>query len=139
MINTNIPLETEEQQALFEWAKLNERSIPELSLMFAIPNGGKRYRKTACTLKAEGVKPGVSDIFLPVARCGFHGMFIEMKRKRGGKLSDEQRYFIATVTQQGYLAIVPEGWEEASKWILGYLQGRVKMKSVMKNIKEMEA
>lgn len=128
MSNTNIPLETEEQQALFDWAKLNQQSIPELSLMFAIPNGGKRYRKTACTLKAEGVKPGVSDIFLPVARCGFHGMFIEMKRKKGGKLSAEQRLFIATVSQQGYLAIVPEGWEEASKWILGYLENRIKRK-----------
>lgn len=48
----NIPLETEEQQALFEWARLNQQTIPELGLMFAIPNGGKRYRKTACTLKA---------------------------------------------------------------------------------------
>ena len=121
----NIPLETEEQQALFEWAKLNEHSIPELSLMFAIPNGGKRYRKTACTLKAEGVKPGVSDIFLPVAKCGFHGMFIEMKRKQGGKLSDEQRSFISAVAKQGYFAIVPEGWEEAKEWILGYLENRI--------------
>lgn len=127
MIN-NTPLETEEQQALFEWAKLNEKIIPELGLMFAIPNGGKRYRKTACTLKAEGVKPGVSDIFLPVARCGFHGMFIEMKRKQGGRLSDEQRNFISSVQQQGYFAIVPEGWEEASKWILGYLENRIKRK-----------
>lgn len=121
----NIPLETEEQQALFEWARLNQQTIPELGLMFAIPNGGKRYRKTACTLKAEGVKPGVSDIFLPVARCGFYGMFIEMKRKRGGKLSDEQRSFISAVAKQGYLAIVPEGWEEAKEWILGYLENRI--------------
>lgn len=127
-LNTSdrLPLETEEQQALFEWAEMQKQSMPELSLMFAIPNGGKRYRKTACTLKAEGVKPGVSDIYLPVARCGFHGMFIEMKRKQGGKLSDEQRNFISAVAKQGYLAIVPEGWEEASKWILGYLKGEIK-------------
>lgn len=49
-------------------------------------------------------------------------MFIEMKRKQGGKLSDEQRSFISAVAKQGHFAIVPEGWEEAKEWILGYLE-----------------
>ena len=122
----NTPYETEEQQALFEWAERQSGAFPELALMFAIPNGGKRHHKTACTLKAEGVKAGVPDIFLPVARCGCHGMFIEMKRKKGGRLSDSQRNFLRSADEQGYLCIVPEGWEEAARWILGYLKNQLK-------------
>ena len=54
---------------------------PELELMYAIPNGGKRHIHTAVVLKQTGVKSGVPDIFLPVRR-GKHGLFIEMKRKK---------------------------------------------------------
>ena len=60
--------EHEEQVALFEWAEWNKRQYPELELMFAIPNGGQRHVVVAKKLKDEGVKAGVPDIFLPVAR-----------------------------------------------------------------------
>lgn len=121
-----IPLETEEQQSLFEWVETQSKIYPELALMFAIPNGGKRHYKTACTLKKEGVMPGVADIFLPVARCGYHGIFIEMKRKKGGRLSANQKKFLKAIEHQGYCYIVPEGWEEAAKWIMYYMTNKFK-------------
>jgi hypothetical protein len=40
----------------------------QLSLMFAIPNGGLRHKAEANKLKSEGVKAGVPDIMLPIAR-----------------------------------------------------------------------
>ena len=58
------------QKALFEWADRMEGAWPELRLMYAIPNGGLRTKAQAGKLKAEGVKPGVPDIHLPVAVCG---------------------------------------------------------------------
>src|SRR5262245_64718583 len=49
-------------------------------LCFAIPNGGARDVITAGRLKAEGVRAGVPDVCLPVARAGYHGLFLEVKR-----------------------------------------------------------
>lgn len=118
------PLEHVEQVHLFQWAAWQSGKYPELDLMYAIPNGGYRNKKTAVELKAEGVKSGVSDIFLPVSRCGKHGLYIEMKRTEGGKLSKSQEKFIADVKDQGYAAIVCFGFEEAKEIILQYLNNK---------------
>lgn len=120
-MQTITPYETEEQQALFTWAALQTRVYPELELMFAIPNGGLRHKKTAHTLKAEGVKAGVPDIFLPAPHAGYNGMFIEMKRQSGGKLSDAQKILIKRLEMQGYFCVVAKGWEEAAQELRKYL------------------
>lgn len=123
-MNTS-PLEHVEQVHLFQWAAWQSGKYPELDLMYAIPNGGYRNKKTAAELKAEGVKSGVSDIFLPVARCKKHGLYIEMKRTEGGKLSKSQEKFIAGVKNQGYAAIVCFGFEKAKEIILQYLNNKL--------------
>lgn len=112
--------EHDEQVALFQWAAWCVNVVPELALMFAIPNGGKRSIGTARKLKAEGVKAGVPDIFLPVARHGYNGLFIEMKSK-GGKCSAEQKRFQDAVSYVGYLCAVCYSADEAAKFIDGYL------------------
>ena len=68
-----------EQAALISWAEAYERIYPELALLYHIPNGGKRDRIVAAKLKAQGVKPGVPDLCLPVPRGKYHGLYIEMK------------------------------------------------------------
>lgn len=83
-----IPLESEEQSALFQWARLMEGRCPELRLMYHIPNGGLRNKPVAVRLTAQGVRRGVPDICLPVARHGFHSLYIELKRPKGGEGSD---------------------------------------------------
>lgn len=113
--------ESDEQQALFQWAKLMQGQHPELSLLHAIPNGGKRNIKEASRLKKEGAKAGVSDIFLPVARGSYHGLYIELKADKG-KLSESQKWWIEETTKQGYYSVVCFGWVEASEVIKGYLR-----------------
>jgi len=63
----------------FAWAALQACKYPDLSKMFAIPNGGLRNVIVASKLKREGVKAGIPDVFLPVARGGFIGCWIEFK------------------------------------------------------------
>lgn len=117
-------LEHEEQKALFKWASYQTSRLPELSLLFAIPNGGKRSKAVAGKLKAEGVKAGVPDICLPVARGSYHGLYIELKAERG-KVTPLQYEWAEALTDQGYLALVCHGWERAKAAIEKYLEQKV--------------
>ena len=120
-----VPKEGEEQATLFNWAKMQSWKYPELALMFHIPNGGKRSKSEAGRFRAEGVKAGVPDIFLPVAKGTCHGLFIEMKRAKGGKVSENQSEWIADLKSQGYGAYVCHGWAEAAKVIEMYMEGMI--------------
>ena len=114
--------ESQEQIALFQWAATMEYKYPELALMFHIPNGGVRNIVTATRLKAEGLKAGVPDIFLPVSKNGWHGLFIEMKAQ-GGKVSESQRAWQKALIGQEYRTVICRGWEEAREEIECYLLG----------------
>lgn len=118
---SKIPTEGEEQATLFHWCEMVKGKYPELQLLFHIPNGGERRKSEAARMKAEGVKPGVPDLFLPVARINYHGLFIEMKRRKGGRVSDEQREWIGNLLANGYAVEVCRGWEEAKDAIENYL------------------
>ena len=111
------------QVAVFVWAALQYSKYPELRLMFAIPNGGLRNKITAANLKAEGVKSGVPDIFLPVPRGCWLGLFIEMK-KPGGHVEKEQTKWMSDLRAQGYGAVVCVGWENAVIVLQQYLDWR---------------
>ena len=115
------PTEEQEQAAVMEWAMLMEKQYPELALLFHIPNGADRHPAVAAKLKKQGVKAGVPDLFLPVARGGFHGLWVEMKRQKGGRLSDEQKAWIEALTAEKYLAVRADGAEAACDVIYKYL------------------
>ncbi len=112
--------EAQEQRFLFQWANLAQQQYPELKLMHHIPNGGKRDVKTAINLKHEGVKAGVPDICLPVARGKFHGLYIELKVGKN-KPTPKQLEWIYALEQEGYAVKVCYGWLEARETIENYL------------------
>lgn len=116
-----IPTEDQEQIALFEWANLLSGRYPELELMYHIPNGGKRSKSEATRFKAMGVKAGVSDICLPVARGKYHGLYIELKAL-DGRPSQKQKAFIEKIKLGGYLGVFAYGADDAIKIIEKYLQ-----------------
>lgn len=116
-----VNLESEEQSTLFTWAFYMTVQIPALRRLFHIPNGGSRNKAEAAHLKAQGVKKGVPDIFLPRACGKWHGLFIELKRTEGGSLSKDQKEWIDDLNDAGYKAVVCKGWEEAKNVILEYL------------------
>ena len=76
----------------------------------------------AANLKQQGVKPGVPDIFLPVARKGFHGLYIELKRAKGGTVSKAQQEMLIALRCEGYAVEVCYGCEEAVRVLEGYLR-----------------
>ena len=115
------PTEEQEQAAVFEWITLMRNQFPELDLCFHIPNGGLRSVTEAVRFKRTGVKAGVPDLFLPVPRGGFHGLFIELKRRKGGRVSDEQKAWIEALEKQMYRAVVCNGSEEACDMLYKYL------------------
>jgi hypothetical protein len=111
--------EHQEQKALFEWA--NRSKHKEAQLMFAIPNGGHRHKAVAAKLKAEGVKAGVPDICLPVARGGFSSLFIELKTKTGTMQKTQIEWQIK-LNEAGNMAVTCKGWEQAKDTIENYLR-----------------
>jgi len=116
------PTEHAEAAMLLRACRALEHTLPELALLYAIPNGGARHRVVAAKLKAEGVKAGVPDYHLPVARGGWHGLFVELKRTKGGQLSAEQRAWHSSLRAQGHRVEVCRGWEEAFDVIRDYLE-----------------
>jgi hypothetical protein len=119
-------IEDDHQEALFRWASVMANSGYPTRLMFAVPNGGYRRPREAARMKLAGVKSGVPDIFLPVPRGEFHGLFIELKRpivKGEAKpvVSPEQKHWLKELDAQGYMATVCDGWIEAKEVIESYL------------------
>ena len=114
------PLEDQEQQCFIEWCEYMASTYEGLNLIYAIPNGGSRNQLEAVKLKRTGVKAGVPDLCLPVARKGKHGLYIEMKRKEGGRVSELQKEWLEKLSGQGYETAVCHGMDEAIKVVESY-------------------
>ena len=114
---TPTPTEHEEQVTLFTWFRMRYAGM----LMYAIPNGGARSSITGARLRDEGVLAGVPDVFLPCPSGGKHGLYIEMKRQKGGRVSPAQKAVMQALRMQGYEVAVCHGWQEARGCIEQYL------------------
>ena len=104
--------EHSEQSGFVRWFRNKYPTI----LIFAIPNGSYRDMSTAKKLKKEGVVSGVPDLYVPK-----HHVWIEMKRKDGGVLSEEQKAMHHYLTMIGDTVIIGYGAEDASRKILGVI------------------
>ena len=120
------------QKQIIGWAKhkrVNGKPLSEL--MHHSPNGGKRatkvgangkrYSPEAAKFKAMGALAGFPDLFVFIARGGFHGLFIELKKPKG-RVSDIQQQRIDALNEQGYKAVVCYGFDESIKAITDYLE-----------------
>lgn len=111
--------EHQEQRAVVQWFDLQ---YPKLrGRLFAVPNGGHRHPAVAAKLKAEGVRPGVPDLWLPVPRQEFSGLVIELKAK-GGRATREQVDWLDFLGEQQFMAVVCVGAAAAIETIRGYLE-----------------
>jgi hypothetical protein len=117
-----VPPEHAEAVCLMQWARLAR--MPESAeeadqgprvadWLIAIPNGGARSVITGARLKAEGVQAGVADYLIPLLRHGCAGLWLELKRRKGGRLSAEQGAFMGRMSVAGYAVAVAHGADEA--------------------------
>lgn len=89
----------------------------------AIPNGGHRGKKQAGRLKAEGVRAGVSDLFVAHPVGEWKGLWIEMKSKTGSA-SRDQKDWLTRMAAKGYATAVCRGADMAERVWLAYVAGR---------------
>ncbi len=116
-------LESVEQESLFRWAAVMERKEPRLRLLNASLNGVHLSPNQAILAKKGGMKKGYPDLFLPVAVSGWHGLYIELKRKDGtySDVKKEQIQWLNALEEQDYLTYICFGWEDAAQKIGMYL------------------
>lgn len=88
---------------------------------FSVPNGfiagGRNKYGAMAKLKREGFKNGVPDLFICEPVGNYAGLFIEMKREKGGTLSEVQKLWIADLKDRGYCVQVCKGFKEAKEVI----------------------
>lgn len=141
MINTSprnkapIATETQEQIALVKWASLtnlpgNDKKVGDY--LFHIPNQGKRSLRLGYEFTKLGLKKGIPDLMFAYPVYGEDdagnqqimkaGLFIEMKRRIGSKVSKEQKEFMGLMESVGYSCVVAYGWEHGRDAILEYLR-----------------
>lgn len=111
------PTETGEQEVVVQFCELMH--IPVVH----IPNEGKRSAAYAAQMKCMGLAKGFPDLFIPVAVSGFHGLFIELKRDRKSKPTEQQRAWVEYLNRAGYRAAVCHGADAAIEEIKNYYGG----------------
>lgn len=108
--------EADEQIALVQWMNLKK------ILYYHIPNGLRRHILEAKKLKKMGVMPGVPDICIPIPAKNYHGLYLELKRTGGGLVSPAQLLWIDRLNNNGFLAMIANGFDEAIRIIEDYLK-----------------
>lgn len=112
--------EGQEQAALMTEIRLKHPDVHEL--IYHVPNGGHRVKAVAAKLKAQGVKAGIPDLVLPMARGGYFGLYIEFKATvEPAPVSTSQKDCLRRLNAQGYLAIVCRGHFDAMEQLRAYL------------------
>lgn len=99
--------------------------------IFHIANERKTSRIRGGILKRMGVTAGVSDLFIPVLRRAYGGMFVELKRekftakgpKRVGEPSKEQLEFLVDMHRRGYAVAVAWNIDEFMNHVDRYMSG----------------
>ncbi len=117
--------EHQAQVEIFNKVNLLCSKYPELTLLSSSLNGVKLTLGQAKKMKASGMKKGYPDLFLPVPRGKYHGLFIELKVGTN-KPTKEQRIWLKTLNNQGYKAVCCVGVAATMGTILNYIENNQK-------------
>ena len=112
--------EHEQQSAFFDWVDIMKLKDKRLELCFAVPNAGKRSYGAAMYMKAEGLRAGVPDVWLPVPNKKYCGLVMENKYG-GNKLTDNQELWLRKLKRVGHYVCVCRSTEQMIKEVSKYL------------------
>jgi hypothetical protein len=121
--------ENQIQADFFTWLALHEKKYPELGLFYAIPNGSHKSPAARGLFKRTGLKAGVPDVHLPIARAcyvldrrwnGYAGLWIEFKADKG-RVSPIQKEWHERLEKQQHVIAVCRSWTEAANVVIDYL------------------
>ena len=117
------PLESWEQEMVFVWIRSNQIRYPKLQLAYSTLNGVRLSPKLRAEMKRQGNKKGVCDIVLPARSCDgvYPGLYVELKRVKGGVVSADQKEFMELLRAEGYRAEVAKGHRAAVELIKEHL------------------
>lgn len=107
----NIPLEKDEQKRLCKWLK--ENKIGHFATGLGVKLG--LDVKYVASLKSQGHYSGIPDLVVLLGNGKI--CFVELKRQKGGVVSEEQKKWIDYLNNNGYPAKVCKGCDEAIKFI----------------------
>lgn len=112
------PTEDEVQEAVVEFCDCLHIACVH------IPNESKRSAAYGAKMKRMGLRKGFPDLFIPMARQGFHGLFIELKVDKSSRVQPEQKTWIVYLNEHGYKATICCGADEAIEEIKKYMEIR---------------
>lgn len=112
------PTEHDLQVRCLRWLRNNHKRV----LCYAIPNGAYTTKTTARKLVAEGVCHGIPDLHIPIARGGYHSLYIEMKNGKAGRLSEHQKEMIKKLESLGNKVVVCRSLEDFVNEVETYLK-----------------
>ena len=113
------PPEEMEQIALVQWLELHKIKYTH------VPNEGKHKVQYRVKQKRLGVKSGVPDLLIfdpPPNYPDNVGTAIELKRRKGGSVSQEQTAWLNILQERGWTVAVCKGAGKAIEFLeeLGY-------------------
>lgn len=103
----SLPTEAAEQEQLTK--VLRRQGV----VFFAVPNGGKRNMREAVAFRRQGVQSGIPDLVLPGPDARWHCLAIELKRQKGGRVSEEQEAWHRVLRSCGWKILVAYGADDA--------------------------
>ena len=108
---SDIPLEKDEQKRLCKWLK--ENKIGHFATGLGVKLG--LDVKYVASLKSQGHYSGIPDLVVLLGNGKI--CFVELKRQKGGVVSEEQKKWIDYLNKNGYPAKVCNGCDEAIEFI----------------------
>ena len=114
-------IESAQQAQVVEWSRWAYKTgkYPMLNMLHCSLNGVKLSATQAKVAKGQGMLSGVPDLFLPVPKNGYHGLFIEMKSEKG-RVTENQHWFLTNADSVGYKTAVCYSAKEAISAIEAY-------------------
>lgn len=108
------------QKSCVQWFRYTYPKYAKL--LMAIPNGARRTKFERTQALEEGLVAGLPDLFLAVPNKKMHGLWIEMKNGKAGRVSDKQTEMIQKLWEQGYDVRIARTFDDFETIVMDYLK-----------------